>query len=97
MEFLRAKGALKYTSVVAAPADAPISKRYAALCSACSQGEHIRDGGGHALVVLDDISCMASCSAFWKSPHCTTLTACSRCDPLNPWQAVAKLASPANA
>ena len=67
MDFLRAKGALKYTSVVAAPADAPISERYAALCSACSQGEHIRDSGGHALVVLDDISCMASCSALEKS------------------------------
>ena len=39
-------------------AGAPLGQRYAALCAACSMGEHTRDGGAHSLVVLDDVSCM---------------------------------------
>lgn len=60
LALLRSKGALAYTSLVAAPSDATLGMRYAALCAACSQGEKVRDAGGHALVVLDDISCMVS-------------------------------------
>jgi F0F1-type ATP synthase alpha subunit len=43
---------------VAASAGTPLGHRYAALCTACSIAERVRDDGGHALVVLDDISCM---------------------------------------
>lgn len=60
LAFLRGKGAMSYTSVVSAPSTASLGMRYAALCAACTQGEEVRDGGGHALVVLDDISCMVS-------------------------------------
>ena len=41
-----------------ARAGTPLGQRYAALCTACSIAERVRDAGGHALVVLDDISCM---------------------------------------
>lgn len=51
-------GAMEYTTVVAALDSAPLGERYAVTCAACCLGERIRDAGGHALVVLDDISCM---------------------------------------
>jgi hypothetical protein len=52
---LQAAGALAQTVVVAAEPGAPLGERYAALCTACSIGERVRDEGGHALVVLDDL------------------------------------------
>ena len=55
---LRQGGAMGHTTVVAAPAGAPLGERFAALSAAAALGERVRDAGGHALVVLDDISCM---------------------------------------
>ena len=55
---LESKGATAYTSIVAASPQQSLGERYAALCSACSRGEAVRDAGGHALVVLDDIRCL---------------------------------------
>ncbi len=52
---LQQSGALAHTTVVAAGPDATLGERYAALCTACSLGERVRDDGGHALVVLDDL------------------------------------------
>lgn len=60
---LRRKDAMAYTTVVAATEDASLGERYAAVSSACSLGEFVRDQGGHALVVIDDLSCMVSLSA----------------------------------
>ena len=51
-------GALGNTTIVAAPEGCGLGERYAALCSALSIGERIRDQGGHSFVVLDDITCM---------------------------------------
>ena len=53
-------GVLDSTTIVAAPEGCGLGKRYAALCSALSIGEQVRDQGGHSFVVLDDISCMVS-------------------------------------
>ncbi|KAK9824846.1 hypothetical protein WJX81_006563 [Elliptochloris bilobata] len=55
---LRRGGAMAHTTVVAASAGAPLGERFAALSAAAALGERVRDVGGHALVVLDDISCM---------------------------------------
>lgn len=52
---LQQSGAMAHTTVVAAGPDATLGERYAALCTACSLGERVRDDGGHALVVLDDL------------------------------------------
>ena len=54
-------GVLPSTTVVAAPEGCGLGERYAALCTALSIGEQIRDKGSHSFVVLDDISCMVSC------------------------------------
>lgn len=51
-------GAMCNTTVVSAPQGCGLGERYAALCSALSVGERVRDQGGHSFVVLDDISCM---------------------------------------
>ena len=55
---LGAHGAMAYTTVVGAHRGRPLGERYAAVCAAMAMGERIREGGAHALVVLDDISCM---------------------------------------
>lgn len=55
---LRRKDAMAYTTVVAATKDASLGERYAAVSSACSLGERVRDQGGHALVIIDDLACM---------------------------------------
>ncbi|KAG2429129.1 hypothetical protein HYH02_014166 [Chlamydomonas schloesseri] len=52
---LRSRGALANTAVVTAGEGAPLAHQYAAMCAACSIGERVRDEGGHALVVVDDI------------------------------------------
>lgn len=36
----------------------PLGEQYAAMLTACSIGERIRDEGGHSLVVLNDASVM---------------------------------------
>lgn len=47
--------AMEYTTVVAAPSDRSLGEQYAAMLTACSIAEAIRDAGGHALVVLNDV------------------------------------------
>jgi len=53
---LRQHGAMDYTVVVSATASESAPLQYIAPYSGCTIGEHIRDGGGHALVVYDDLS-----------------------------------------
>jgi F-type H+-transporting ATPase subunit alpha len=48
--------AMGYTTVVAAPSDRSLGEQYAAMLTACSMAEAVRDAGGHALVVLNDVS-----------------------------------------
>ena len=64
---LGACGAMAYTTVVGAHGGRPLGERYAAVCAAMAMGERVRDGGAHALVVLDDISCMVRSTAGWQS------------------------------
>lgn len=58
VEELSKAGAMRNTTVVSAAEGCGLGERYAALCSALSMGERVRDQGGHSFVVLDDISCM---------------------------------------
>ncbi len=53
---LRQYGAMEYTIVVAATASESAPLQYIAPYSGCTMGEHIRDNGGHALVIYDDLS-----------------------------------------
>jgi len=53
---LRSHGAMDYTVVVAATASEAAPLQYIAPYSGCTIGEHIRDQGGHALVIYDDLS-----------------------------------------
>jgi len=53
---LREYGAMDYTIVVAATASESAPLQYIAPYSGCTMGEHIRDTGGHALVIYDDLS-----------------------------------------
>ena len=53
---LRQHGAMDYTVVVSATASESAPLQYIAPYSGCTIGEHIRDSGGHALVVYDDLS-----------------------------------------
>src|SRR5213594_3566102 len=53
---LREVGAMDYTIVVAATASESAPLQYIAPYSGCTIGEQIRDGGGHALLVYDDLS-----------------------------------------
>ncbi len=49
-------GAMDYTIVVSAPANAPASMQYIAPYAGCAMGEFFRDRGGHALIIYDDLS-----------------------------------------
>jgi F-type H+-transporting ATPase subunit alpha len=53
---LRESGAMDYTIVVAATASDSAPLQYIAPYSGCTIGEYIRDNGGHALVIYDDLS-----------------------------------------
>ena len=53
---LREAGAMDYTTVVAATASESAPLQYIAPYSGCTIGEQIRDGGGHALLIYDDLS-----------------------------------------
>jgi F-type H+/Na+-transporting ATPase subunit alpha len=53
---LRETGAMDYSIVVAATASESAPLQYIAPYSGCTIGEYIRDNGGHALVVYDDLS-----------------------------------------
>ncbi|MCE5218263.1 F0F1 ATP synthase subunit alpha [bacterium] len=49
-------GALEYTCIVAATASDPAALQYIAPYAGCTIGEYVRDNGGHALIVYDDLS-----------------------------------------
>lgn len=49
-------GALDYTCVVAATAGDPAAVQYIAPYAGCAIGEQIRDAGGHALIIYDDLT-----------------------------------------
>jgi F-type H+-transporting ATPase subunit alpha len=53
---LREAGAMDYTIVVAATASESAPLQYIAPYSGCTMGEYMRDNGGHALLVYDDLS-----------------------------------------
>ena len=53
---LREAGAMDYSIVVAATASDAAPLQYIAPYSGCTIGEYIRDNGGHALVIYDDLS-----------------------------------------
>src|SRR5262247_797882 len=53
---LRESGAMDYTIVVGATASESAPLQYIAPYSGCTIGEHIRDNGGHALLIYDDLS-----------------------------------------
>ena len=53
---LRQHGAMDYTIVVVAAASESAPLQYIAPYSGCTMGEHIRDNGGHALAIYDDLS-----------------------------------------
>eukprot|EP00798_Chlamydomonas_sp_ICE-L_P012133 gene12133-15243_t len=49
-------GCTNNTAVIAAMEGAPLGEQWATICTACAIGEHIRDGGGHSMVVLDTLN-----------------------------------------
>ena len=53
---LEENGALDYTCIVAATASDPPALQYTAPYAGCAIGEAVRDAGGHALVIYDDLS-----------------------------------------
>jgi F-type H+-transporting ATPase subunit alpha len=53
---LRESGAMDYSIVVAATASESAPLQYIAPYTGCTMGEHIRDNGGHALLIYDDLS-----------------------------------------
>jgi F-type H+/Na+-transporting ATPase subunit alpha len=53
---LREAGAMDYTIVVAATASESAPLQYIAPYSGCTMGEYLRDNGGHALLIYDDLS-----------------------------------------
>src|SRR5947208_550036 len=53
---LRESGAMEYTTVVAATASESAPLQYIAPYSGCTMGEDIRENGGHALIIYDDLS-----------------------------------------
>jgi F-type H+/Na+-transporting ATPase subunit alpha len=53
---LREFGAMDYTTVVAATASESAPLQYIAPYTGCTMGEHLRDHGGHALLIYDDLS-----------------------------------------
>lgn len=55
-KILEEHDAMKYTVIISATANAPAPLQYIAPYSGCAIGEYIRDSGGHALVIYDDLS-----------------------------------------
>jgi len=56
VEVLQQRGAMAYTTVVAATASDPASLLYLAPYAAMAMAEYYRDSGRHALVVFDDLT-----------------------------------------
>jgi len=57
---LEKEGAMDYTIVVNAPADVAAPLQYIAPYAGCAMGEEVRDNGGHALCIYDDLSKQAA-------------------------------------
>ncbi len=53
---LEEKGAMKYTTIVAATASDPAPLQYIAPYSGVTMGEYFRDNGMHALIIYDDLT-----------------------------------------
>ena len=53
---LEEHGAMEHTVVVAATAADPAAMQYLAPFSGCTMGEYVRDNGGDALIVYDDLT-----------------------------------------
>jgi len=53
---LESFGAMDYTCVVSATASDPATLQFIAPYSGCTMGEFLRDSGGHALLIYDDLS-----------------------------------------
>ncbi|MGD8386597.1 MAG: F0F1 ATP synthase subunit alpha [Desulfobacteraceae bacterium] len=60
VDVLERRGAMEYTTVVAACASDPATQQYLAPYSGCSIGEYYRDNGKHALIIYDDLSKQAT-------------------------------------
>ncbi|HEY3331637.1 MAG TPA: F0F1 ATP synthase subunit alpha [Capsulimonadaceae bacterium] len=56
VRILTEKGAMDYTTVVAANASDPAALQYLAPYAGCCIGEYFRDNGKHALIIYDDLS-----------------------------------------
>jgi F-type H+-transporting ATPase subunit alpha len=56
VKILEERGALDYTTVVAATASEPAPLQFLAPFSGCAMGEWFRDNGMHALIIYDDLS-----------------------------------------
>jgi len=56
IEKLRDSGAMDYTTVIVSGASSPAPLQYVAPYSGTSMAEHYMFGGGHALIVYDDLS-----------------------------------------
>ena len=63
---LRRKGAMAHTTVIAPPPDSAAAQRFLAICTALAIAERVRSAGDHALVVLDDLTCMVRCLNPWS-------------------------------
>ena len=60
IEKLQESGAMKYTTLVCAPAQTPASMQYIAPYSGCALGEYFMYGGKHALILYDDLTKQAT-------------------------------------
>jgi len=56
VDTLTRHGAMEYTTVIASPADDPAPLQFLAPYAGTAMGEEVRDGGGHAFVVYDDLT-----------------------------------------
>ena len=55
-ETLKRHGAMDYTVIVAATASDPAPLQFLSPYVGCTMAEHVRDNGGHALIVYDDLT-----------------------------------------
>lgn len=56
VRILEERGAMEYTTVVAATASDPAPMQFLAAYTGCTMGEYFRDNGKHALIIFDDLS-----------------------------------------
>ncbi len=55
-EVLKKRGAMEYTTIVAATASDPAPMQFLAPYSGCAMAEYYRDSGRHALIIYDDLT-----------------------------------------